>query len=97
MMTGKLNDQLEALKKEKKDGWNMRRQGGIQLASIELRCEEPGCMFVGQMKAGLVNHIKQRYGSSAQLKRKCTFCGKSFHKQGITMLMRHCLMNSGGR
>ena len=80
MMRGKLNVQLEASEKE----WKMRGEEGIQLASSELRCEEPGCTFVGQTKAGLVSHTRHRLGSSAQLKHKCTFCGKSFHKQGIT-------------
>ena len=75
----------------------MRREEGIQLASTELRCEEPGCTFVCQTKAGLVNHTRQRHGSSAQLKHKCMFCGKSFHKQGITMHMRHCSMNPDRR
>ena len=37
----------------------MRREEGIQLASIELRCEKPGGMFGGQTKAGLVNHTRQ--------------------------------------
>ena len=59
VMTGKLNVQLEASEKGRKDEWKMRREEGIQLASIELRCEEPGCMFVGQTKAGLVNHTRQ--------------------------------------
>ena len=96
-MTTKLNDQLETSEKERKDGWKVRRKEGIQLASIELRCEEPGCMFVGQMKAGLVNHTRQRHGSKVQLQHKCTFCDKSFHKQGIIMHMKHCRMNPDGR
>ena len=47
-MTAKLNGQLEASEKERKDERKVRRKEGIQPASIELRCEEPGCMFVGQ-------------------------------------------------
>ena len=58
MMTGKLNVQLEASEKERKDERKMRREEGIQLASSELRCEEPRCTFVGQTKAGLVNHTR---------------------------------------
>ena len=96
-MTAKLNGQLEASEKERKDERKVRREEGIQPPSIELRCEEPGCMFVGQTKAGLVNHTRQRHGRKAQLQHKCTFCDKSFHKQGITMHMRHCQMNPDGR
>ena len=59
MMTGQLNDQLEASEKERKDEQKMRREEGIQLASSELRCEEPGCVFSGQTTAGLVNHTRQ--------------------------------------
>ena len=95
-MTAKLNGQLEASEKERKDERKVRREEGIQPPSIELRCEEPGCMFVGQTKAGLVNHTRQRHGSKAQLQHKCTFCDKSFHKQGIPMHMRHCQMNPDG-
>ena len=50
MMTGNLN-QLESSEKGRKDEQKMRRKEGIQLASIELRCEAPGCMFVAQMKS----------------------------------------------
>ena len=71
--TGKFNDQLVASEKERKDGWKMRRKEGIQQASIELRYEKPGCMFVGQAKAGLVSHTRQRHGSTAQFKQGCTF------------------------
>ena len=97
MMTAKLNGQLEAAEKERKDERKVKREEGIQLPSIELRCEEPGCMFVGQTKAGLVNHTRQRHGRKAQLQNKCAFCDKSFHKQGITMHMRHCQMNPDRR
>ena len=72
MLTRNLNDRLEASEKKRKDKLKMRREGGIQPASIELRCEEPGCMFVGQTKAVLVNHTRQRHGSTAQFQHKCT-------------------------
>ena len=61
MMTGKLNDQLEAAEKERKDERKMRREGGIQPASTEWKCEESGCAFVGQTKAGLVNPTRCVY------------------------------------
>ena len=75
----------------------MRREEGIQLASIELRCEKPGCMFGGQTKAGLVNHTRpdktwQHGTGPAQVH----ILWHSFHKQGITMHMRHCSMNPSG-
>ena len=59
ILTRKLNDCLEASEKERKDELKMRREEGIQPASIELRCEELGCMFVGQTKAGLFSHTRQ--------------------------------------
>ena len=66
------------MSRNEQDEWKMRREEGIQWASIELRCEEPGCMFVGQTKATVqCNSSNSTY----------TFCGKSFHKQGITIHM----------
>ena len=40
------------MNRNEQDEWKMRREEGIQSASFELRREEPGCMFVGQTKAG---------------------------------------------
>ena len=59
MMTGKLNDQL--LRRKGRTNGRLERKG-IQPASTVLRCGEPGCMFVGQTKADLVNHTRQGHG-----------------------------------
>ena len=93
MLSRKMNGRLVASEKERKNELKIRREVGIMPASIELRCEEPGCMFVGQTKAGLVIHTRQRHGSTAQFQHKITFCGQSFHKHGIIMHMRHYSMN----
>ena len=58
-----------------------------------LACSEPGCSFVGQTKAGLVNHVRQRHVASAQTRIPCPHCGGLFHKQGIHMHVRFCSMN----
>ena len=61
-----LNGLLEAYKKKRKDE-GKRRDDGTPVVSPALMCIEPGCLFAGQTKAGLVNHIRQRHGSVAQL------------------------------
>ncbi len=56
MMTGKLNERLEASEKERKDERKMRKEESIQLVSA--MCVVPGCAFVGQTEADLVNHTR---------------------------------------
>ena len=91
MLTRILNDRLEA-SREGKEG-RAEEEKGYPTSINRGECEEPGCRFVGQTKAGLVNHTRQRHGSTAQFQHKCTFCGQSFHKEGIAMHTRHCSMN----
>ena len=55
-MTAKLNGQLEASEKERKDERKMRKEESIQLVSA--MCVVPGCAFVGQTEADLVNHTR---------------------------------------
>ena len=55
------------MSRNEQDEQKMRREEGVQSASIELRCEKPGCMFVGQTKAGPINHTRHRHDSTAQL------------------------------
>ena len=57
-----LNEHKEAHEKEKKDERKKRRGEGTQPITPDWKCEEPGCDFIGQMKAGLVNHVRQRHG-----------------------------------
>ena len=87
-----LNEHKEAHEKEK-DERKKRREEGTQPAAQDWKCEEPGCDFVGQTKAGLVNHVRQRHGSMAMVVLQCPFCGQSFRKQGLTMHMRFCQTN----
>ena len=80
-----LNEHKEADEKEKKDERKKRREESTQPAALDLKCEEPGCDFVGQTKAGLVNHIRQRHGSMAMVAIKYSFCSQPFQKQGLAM------------
>ena len=49
-----------------------------------------GCGFVGQSKAGLVNHMCQRHGRMVEVMKTCPFCNRMFGSQGIIMYMRFC-------
>ena len=65
-----LNHSLEENEARKKDERKIRREGGdlpvqSQL-SLSLTCPEPGCNFVGQTTAGLINHTRQRHDMRAQ-------------------------------
>ena len=88
-----LNEHKEVHEKEKEDERKKRREEGTQLAARDLKCEQPGCNFVGQTKAGLVNHVRQRHGSMAMVILQCPFCGQPFRKQGLTMHVRFCQVN----
>ena len=87
------NDHKEAHEKERKDERKKRREEGTQPAALDWKCDEPGCVFVGQTKAGLVNHVRQRHSSMAMVMERCAFCDEAFHKQGITMHSRYCEAN----
>ena len=66
--SAELNRSLEEDELKKKDERKLRREGNSQPAqppSAHL-CTEPGCNFVGQTKAGLVNHTRQRHGVCAR-------------------------------
>ena len=78
--SAELNRSLEEDEVKKKDEWKLRREVNSQPAqppSAHL-CTEPGCNFVGQTKAGLVNHTKQRHGVSARAQYPCSHCGVCF-------------------
>ena len=47
------NEHKEAHEKEKKDERKKRRDDGTQSATLDWKCVEPGCSFVGQTKTGL--------------------------------------------
>ena len=60
-----LNCFQEEDEEKRKDELKRRREGNgpsLQSQPSTLHCTEPGCDFVGQAKAGLVNHIRQRHG-----------------------------------
>ena len=88
-----LNDHKEAHEKEKKDERKKRRGEGTQPPTLDWKCEEPGCVLVGQTKVGLVNHVRQRHGSMAMVVHKCPFCDQPFRKQELTMHSRFCQAN----
>ena len=85
----------EARKKaERKLRREERRTRSLSSQSpASLACSEPGCSFVGQTKAGLANHVRQRHVASAQTRSPCPHCGGLFHKQGLHMHVRFCSMN----
>ena len=93
-----LNACMERQEKERKDVRKKRREEGVLSESSVLKCEEVGCSFVGQTKAGLVNHVRQRHGRMSRVLEECPFCGGSYHKQGLPMHKRFCQANpSRGR
>ena len=66
---------------------------GVSLKSMGLKCQEVGCVFLGQSKAGLVNHVWQRHGRMAGVMEKCCFCGAMYGKQGLPKHSRFCQAN----
>ena len=48
-----INEHMEVLEEERK----RRGEEGVPLKSVDLKCQEIGCVIVGQAKAGLVNHV----------------------------------------
>ena len=85
-MASNFNDHSKAHEKERTDERKKKREEGTQLAADQdWKFEEPGCAFVVQTKAGLVNHVRQRHGSMVMVMEKCDSCDKVFQNQGITM------------
>ena len=93
--TEELNCLLEEREASTLDERKLRREGGCPpvLSCSSLTCPEPGCGFVGQTKAGLVNHSRQRHGSGAQVRLPCPHCRGVFHKQGLSIHTRYCHEN----
>ena len=93
-----VNEEMEAKEQSKKDELKRRRDGISQEQSqCGWECAELGCGFVGQSKAGLMNHFRQKHGRAAQERQRCPHCEKLFQKQGITMHMRYCMDNPAKR
>ena len=88
-----INEHMEVLEEEKKDERKRRREEGMPLKSVDLKCQETGCVFVGQTKAGLVNHVRQRHGRMSGAMEKCCFYGAMYGKQGLLMHRRFCQAN----
>ena len=57
-----LNNCMERQEKERKDVRKKRSEEGVLVESSTLKCKEADCGFVGQTRAGLVNHVWQRHG-----------------------------------
>ena len=87
-----VNEELEASEKARKDERKQRREG-VTAAQNRWPCCEPGCAFVAQSKAGLVNHTRQKHTTAAQRQLKCTFCGGLFRRQGLAMHQKYCVNN----
>ena len=51
-LTG-LNDHMEKREKERNDVEKKRREESVTSESLVLKCEGPGCGFLGQTRAGL--------------------------------------------
>ena len=92
-----VNHSLEESEAKKKDERKIRREGeGFSVQSqpsTSLACPEPGCNFVGQTNAGLINYAKQRHDTSAQVQMPCPYCGGLFMKQGLRTHSRFCRGN----
>ena len=84
--------------KSKKDKLKQRREADNQEQTLnDWRCSEQGCCFVGNTKAGLVNHVRQIHSRAAQCWYGCVHCGKLFLKQGLVMHERFCKENPNRR
>ena len=93
-----VNEEMEAKEQRKKDGLKQRRENTSQeLTQIIWKCIEHGCGFVGQSKAGLVNHVRQKHSRAAQCQQRCRHCGRWVQKQGLTMHARFCVDNPSRR
>ena len=58
------------------------------------RCSEFWCHYVGRSKAGLVDHIRQRYSRMVQWRRRCiltvtSYCKSKVHEIGQSAYQRH--------
>ena len=53
------------------------------VAVHSIRCTEPACNFVGQSRAGLVNHTRQRHGVLVQRQHTCPHCNGLAKKQKL--------------
>ena len=82
-MANNLNEYAEDLKKRKKDKWKMRGKNGLSQSQNCLKCTEVECCFVGQTKAGLVNHVRQAHSATTQSASQCAHCSKSFIRQDL--------------
>ena len=74
------NEQLEAAEKTHDDERKQRREQVVD-ASVDHNkwaCSEPGCGFLAQSKAGLVNHTRQIQYSAAWCQLRCPHCRQCF-------------------
>ena len=93
LSTAELNSALKESEAGVKSERKQRREGATQPTQSSLRCTEPGCLFIGQTKAGLINHSRQKHSSEAQSQLQCPYCGHSFQRQGIVIHIRFCKSN----
>ena len=65
-MVENLNRESEEVEKRKRiDEHKQRRERELLEAHADLQCQESGCTFHAQNKAGLVNHQRQKHRHSA--------------------------------
>ena len=60
------------------------REEGVSLKSKDLKCQDIECIFVGQSKAGLVNHVWQGMGGWPELWRSVAPVEQCMASRGST-------------
>ena len=88
--TSHLNDTKEAGEKHHKDEQKRRHETRQTTSNLALCCTEEGRGFIAMnhMHAGLVNHQRQKHGSSST--GQCHFCHQTFNQQGLHNHERFC-------
>ena len=72
-----VNEELEIKEQSKEDELKQRKEAAChEQTQSGWGCSELGCQFFGRSKAGLVNHVRQKYSRVAQNRRRCSRCGK---------------------
>ena len=75
---------------ERKNERKHRREKSVPPVSSLWQCDEVGHVFVGQTKAGLVNHVRQIHGWMAEMNELCLRCGRMIRYKGVMMHKCYC-------
>ena len=78
-----LNDKAEQLEKERKDDKRREEDTPSGLAPS-------GLHICSQIKAGLINHQRQKHDPQARVLIACRFCEDCFQKQGLQNYVKKC-------